>query len=285
MKKILTSWHLLLGFILGLGLGLVISWTIIPQTTPATSPSQLRDDFKDSYRALIAAAYASTGNLPRAQSRLAALNDPDSVVAIKSQAQRALAKGDSPESLDALAALVANLEKEISATEITAASIPTQTPQIATKTGIAPTATESASTPEPPMPTLTEIPFFTRTPASITTASPTPGAPYVLQTQDEICSVNLSEGLLMVYVSDKSNKAVAGVEIIVTWGGNEEHFFTGLKPELGNGYADFAMEPGKTYALRLAAGSTAASNLSIPSCQDDEGNPYWGVLRLKFQQP
>ena len=131
MKKILASWHLLLGLILGLGLGLVISWTMLPQTPPAISPARLRNDFKDSYRALIAAAYASTGDLPRAKSRLATLNDPDSVVAIKSQAQRALAEGDSPESLDALAALAANLEQEVSAKQSVATQKPTRTPHIA----------------------------------------------------------------------------------------------------------------------------------------------------------
>ncbi|MBT7782789.1 MAG: hypothetical protein HN741_07725, partial [Anaerolineae bacterium] len=126
---------------------------------------------------------------------------------------------------------------------------------------------------------------FTRTPASIAEASPTPSAPYILQTQDEICSINISEALLMVFVSDISQKELPGVEIIISWEGNEEHFYTGLKPELNKGYADFLMEPNQHYSLRLATGSTAASNLSAPLCQDDEGNNYWGSLRLKFERP
>ena len=89
----------------------------------------------------------------------------------------------------------------------------------------------------------------------------------------------------MVYIQDASKKAIAGTEIIVEWDGNEEHFFTGLKPELGNGYADFAMEIGKIYSLRLATGSVAVSGLSTPPCQDESGNHYWGSIRLIFQQP
>jgi len=76
-----------------------------------------------------------------------------------------------------------------------------------------------------------------------------------------------------------------GTEIIISWNGNEEHFFTGIKPELGNGYADFAMDPNQSYSLRLATGSTAVSGLSAPSCEDEDGNQYWGSLRLKFEQP
>ena len=89
----------------------------------------------------------------------------------------------------------------------------------------------------------------------------------------------------MIYVSDESQKALSSIEIIVEWEGNEEHFFTGLKPNLGEGYADFEMNPNKTYALHLAAGSVAVSGLSAPACQDKEGNHYWGSLQLKFEQP
>ena len=31
------------------------------------------------------------------------------------------------------------------------------------------------------------------------------------------------------------------VELVVTWDEGEDHFFTGLQPELGLGYGDFLM--------------------------------------------
>ncbi len=286
MKKILGFWHLLGGLILGIGLGLVISWILLPQATTDIAPSMLQSDFKDKYRALIAVAYLSTGDLPRAKSRLAPLNDVDTVSAIESQAQRTLAEGDSSESLEALAVLAVELRKEIALTQIIATSTEfiTQPPRTSTPMGTPPTPT-AVYIDDLAVATLTPIPFFTRTPASTTVASPTARAPYILKTQDEICSTNISEALLMVFVSDESQKELSGVEIIITWDGNEEHFFTGLKPDLNRGYADFAMDPNQNYSLRLATGSTAASNLSAPACQDDEGNHYWGSLRLKFEQP
>jgi len=285
MKKILNSWHLLGGLILGVGLGLVISWVLLPQATTKAVPSMLQNDFKDSYRSLIAVAYASTGDLPRAKSRLSALGDVDMVGAIESQAQRALAEGDSPESLEALAILAVNLRKETALTQITA----TATEFLTQPSHISTIGTSSTPTiafiDDEAVATVTPIPFFTRTPIATTEASPTARAPYILKTQDEICSTNISEALLMVFVSDASQKELSGVEIIISWDGNEEHFFTGLKPELNRGYADFMMEPNQNYSLRLAAGSTAASNLSAPACQDEDGHHYWGSLRLKFEQP
>ncbi|MBT3336594.1 MAG: hypothetical protein HN855_12190 [Anaerolineae bacterium] len=288
MKTDRLPWHLLAGLILGLGLGLVISWGIAPLKYTDTPPSLLRGDFKDAYRALIASAYASTGDLERAEERLSALGDINSVEALAIQAQRAVAEGNTAQK-DALAALASDLGENISSRGVTPTSTRflTQTPG-PTRTGTPPASEEgnnTETTPEPPDATLTPIPIYTRTPASTPTAIPTVGAPYILVTQDEICSTNISEGLLMVYVSDAAQKTVSGAEIIVEWDQEEEHFFTGLKPELGHGYADFAMEANKTYALRLATGSTAVGDLSSPPCQDSEGNHYWGSLRLRFQQP
>ncbi len=288
MKSERIPWHLLAGLVLGLGLGLVISWVIAPAQYTDTPPSILRDDFKDSYRALIASAYASMDDLERAEERLATLGDANPVEALTVQAQRELAAGNTTKS-EALAQLANDLAQQYAAITVspTSTRFLTQTPgPTRTQRPVSTQGTEDVNaTPEAPIATLTAIPISTRTPAATATAIPTVGAPYILVTQDEICSTNLSEGLLMVFVSDAAQKPVSGAEIVIEWDGNEEHFFTGLKPELGNGYADFSMQPNQSYALRLAAGSTATGGLSAPPCQDSNGNHYWGSLRLKFQQP
>lgn len=288
MKTERIPWHLLAGLILGLGLGLLISWIIAPVKYTDTPPSLLRSDFKDAYRALIASAYTTTGDIERAEERLATLGDADPLEALAMQAQRTVAEGDTYQT-DALAVLATDLGQEISFREVT----PTSTRFLTQTPGPTPTKTPSPingddtnTTPEPPDPTLTPVPISTRTPASTSTTIPTVGAPYILIAQDEICSTNISEGLLMIYVTDSAQRPLPGVEIIVEWQQQEEeHFFTGLKPELGHGYADFAMEPAQVYALHLATGSTAVGDLSSPPCQDKEGNHYWGSLRLRFQRP
>lgn len=76
-----------------------------------------------------------------------------------------------------------------------------------------------------------------------------------------------------------------GMEIQITWEANEDRFFTGLKPELGNGYADFLMTPNIAYAVQLAQGSDVASGLMTPACQTSSGENYFGGFKLTFQQP
>jgi hypothetical protein len=75
------------------------------------------------------------------------------------------------------------------------------------------------------------------------------------------------------------------VELIVTWQGGEDHFFTGLKPELGLGYADFTMTPGVEYTLQLGAGGEPVTDLKPAECQAAGGARYWGSWRLIFIQP
>ena len=290
MKLERIPWHLLIGLILGLGLGLVISWEIAPSQYSDTPPSILRSDFKDSYRALIASAYTSTGDFERAETRLAALEDTNLIEALTVQAQRELAEGNI-ELSEILASLAKAIQEKNSPVEVDLTGTPaqTQTPRITSTVTLIVQGQEETpapeSTPDAPIATPTDIPINTRTPAPSSTPIPTLGVPYILMTQDEICSENLSEGLLMVFVSDTAQKPIPGVEVIVEWGGSEEHFFTGLKPEIGTGYADFTMQPNHSYALRLATGSTAVGNLSAPPCQDADGNHYWGSLRLKFEHP
>ncbi len=292
MSRERIPWHLLIGIALGFGLGLVISWGIAPQAYTVTSPDILRADFKDAYRVVIAQAYAATGDLQRAQSRLATLADENPVEALTIQAQRELANEKMTES-ESLANLAAALQTAQRAAETapSATPKPSQTPKVTSTVTLIVAAKTDAheetaqEDPDVPISTPTDVPYNTITPAPTSTAIPTVSAPYVLMTQDEVCSENLSEGLLMVFVTDALQKPIAGAEVIVEWDGNEEHFFTGLKPELGMGYADFTMQPNQSYALRLASGSTAVVNLSAPPCQDAAGNHYWGGLRLRFQKP
>jgi len=72
---------------------------------------------------------------------------------------------------------------------------------------------------------------------------------------------------------------------VIAWPGGQENFFTGLKPEVGDGYADFVMQEGFSYTLRLATDSETASDLSIPPCQKKDGTAYAGGIILVFQQP
>ncbi|MEZ0396230.1 MAG: hypothetical protein ABWK53_07390, partial [Anaerolineales bacterium] len=93
-------------------------------------------------------------------------------------------------------------------------------------------------------------------------------------------------GLLQIEVQDAARQPIAGMEIIVSWPGGQERLFTGLKPELGNGYADFRMTPGVSYAVRLLPDNVpAATDLRAPTCTTGEGTSFTGSLRLLLRQP
>ncbi len=264
------------GALLGIALGLLYAWVISPVEYVDATPETLRADFKDRYREVIAMAYAATGNLPRARARLWLLGDEDPVQSVEAQAQRALAAGEPSARVQALV-LLASALRSPPATVIPVASPTLPGP---TLTGPPTTVTATATS----RPTHTPVPIHTLTPRPTRTPTATPGAPYALIAQDSICDPNLTEGLLQVIVRDASGRQVAGAEIVVIWEGGEEHFFTGFKPELGNGYADFIMDPDVIYALRMADGGATIATLTAPLCQEGD-EPYWGSLRLIFQQP
>ena len=91
--------------------------------------------------------------------------------------------------------------------------------------------------------------------------------------------------MLIVESQDAEGEPISGVEVIVTWLGGEDHFFTGLKPDLGAGYADFIMEPGVNYTLRLAGGGEPVSGLTVTECQPASGERQMASWRLIFVQP
>ena len=113
MRRI--PWNVLLALLAGVGLGLVYAWVLSPRQITDAQPGALRADFKDQYRSVVAAAYAATGNLPRAQARLALLADTDSVEALNAQAQRmkaGSAAGDEFENADLVVALALALSED-----------------------------------------------------------------------------------------------------------------------------------------------------------------------------
>ena len=120
-------WYLLTGLLLGLVIGLVYAWLVNPVVYTHSTPSGLQEDHRDTYRSMIAQAYATTGDLERAQLRLAVLEDDNPVYALGSQAQRCMAE-ENPEEARALALLASALQSGApAAPTATTEPIPTQT--------------------------------------------------------------------------------------------------------------------------------------------------------------
>jgi len=280
-------WHIIMALLLGLGAGLLIAWVFVPVQYTDTDPASLRADFKEQYRLVIATAYAADGDLARAQARLTLLADVNPIEALSLQADSVRGNGDA-----AAAGLLTDLAFALK-------NPPSQTAPVPTSVSVAGTPADTLS-PSPAAPTATDAPTITPLPSAtfpaLTTPiatlvprptrvpSPTPGAAFALISAEVICDPEAMPGLLQVVVLDAANKPAPGIEIIINWNGGEEHFFTGLKPDLGNGYADFNMTPGLVYTLRLAAGSNTVTDLAVPNCQRDNGTDYNGGIKLIFKQ-
>jgi hypothetical protein len=279
-------WDIILALLAGLAVGLIYSWEISPLRVVDAEPSALRADFKDDYRAAIAAAYAADGNLPRAQARMALLRDPDPVAVLNAQAQRMTGNSNPFQKADQVAALAVALGQ-------TTDSVPTA---LATASAITSFKATSTMTPSPPPvnvpiiltgtpPAETQPIQASSTPHPTDTPLPTLGPPFALTGREEICDIKLPTGLLQIIVLNSNRRQMPAMKVMITWDGGEEQFFTGLKPELGNGYADYIMVPDIAYTVQLETGSDMATGLAAPTCQTPNGETFFGGIKLTFQQP
>jgi hypothetical protein len=257
MRRI--GWFLLiLGISLGTIFGLYYAWEIGPIDPKDAVPSDLQEHFQEELRTLIAIAYAKTGDLNRALRRLELLSEPGNAQTLKSLAQKHLADGHPEEDVRAVAQMAAALATREASPLITAESSRTITP---------------TNSPTPP-PTTTPIP----------TDTPTPIPAYQVRSVEEVCDPSLVDPLIQVFVYDSVGEPKPGVEVMVLWGEGEDHFFTGLKPEVGPGYGDFSTEQGKQYRVMVAGSNNSLTELEEVECfEDEEGYPgSWLVI---FEEP
>ncbi len=252
-----------LGVVLGAALGLYYAWILNPVEYVDTSPSSLRASYREEYVTLIAEAYEATGDLERARTRLALFDLSDPGEALAALAQQHLAEDEAVDEARALAGLAGDL-----ATRPTA--IPTRSPRRARTATPTPSPTPRRATRRPPP-----------TP----TASPTAGPPFELANRDQLCDPDLQPPLLQVIVQDAAGEPVPGAEVTVIWDQGQDHFFTGLKPELGQGYGDFTLDPDVTYTVQLARADLPVSSVRSPPCELDSGESFPGSIRLEFIQP
>jgi hypothetical protein len=277
MEQNRGNWYLLTGLLIGLALGLIYSWAISPVTEVDTHPHLLREDYKDIYRSMVSRAYQSNQNLPRAQARLELIGDEDPSLALAAQAQRFLAENGDTE----MAKILANLS---AAMQIAAGPVPTPLPPTATS-GVDPSATpdlsedqesEGESDPE----------SISEDTSAGPTPSPTTAPPFILQDSSPICDPTLGETLVQVIATNGSGEGVPGITLQISLGIDpKEVFYTGLKPELGLGYADYTAEPGLTYQLDVPESGLVVTDIELPTCQNDAGDSYWGSWEIYITHP
>ncbi len=257
----MKGWHsalLLLAVAAGLAGGLLYAWVLNPTQVHDTRPRALRAGDKLVYLVLIGDLYASEGDLDRAGERLAALGvEPDGPM-LAGLLEQVLDEGGRPEDVRNLAHLAESLGASGGVVAVFAG--PSPAPALPPKAGVVPTPTL--------LPTATPAPTF------------------LLAEQAERCADPGRPGLITVVVRDAAGKELPGVQVLVSWAGGQDRFWTGLRPALGAGYADFQMARRTAYDVSLATYPSESarglvSALSPGLCGEGVSAVEW---KLVFQQ-
>lgn len=263
------SWAgLLVGLILGLTLGLLYAWLIDPVIVRNTAPADLHPDDKQVYIVVAAQEYAANGNLERFVNRLRALEpnrNPFEVAA--NTACQLIQRGQVDELTDiaVIRSLRAIYEPQgfQAACDLTAFNTPVPlavvipTATITPSPTITPAASKTATQVIEPAPLNTAIP-------SMTPISSAGG--FQVGFIETFCDVALS-GVIEVYARDEFGVGLAGVAIEVRDQDRQAQiFYTGLKPERGDGYADFSMSEGGRYRVGVRSEGQSSRELEATPC-------------------
>jgi hypothetical protein len=96
--------------------------------------------------------------------------------------------------------------------------------------------------------------------------------------QQRFCERGEGSDLLRVNVYDGEGKPLPSVELLVRWTGGEDRFFTGLKPDVSPGYADYDLATGGSYQVGvIGTESDVAQGISGGDCTDELARVVWEV--------
>lgn len=300
-------WAPLAGLLVGLVLGVAYSWLIDPVELTNTHPALLRVDHRHDWVRLTALSYAADGDLARAKRRLVGIDDEDIEEALAALIEDYAAQGRSAETLRRLTTLAEALDIHTPAMLVYARTpTPTRPPPTSTR---APTSTPSptptltprpsrtpTNTPSPtPTPTPTRLsplptPAATSTPENLTPSpTPTPALAFRIAEKEQTCDPGAGQQI-QIEVEDEEGQPMPGVSIWLTWAEGADRAVTGLKPELGRGYVDFAVEPDVAYAVAIDELSVPLTrNLQLEPCPpgeagEEESEPALGGWYLAIER-
>lgn len=242
--------YLLTGLGIGLIAGIIIAWILWPPHVIDVGPANLDDTHKEQYRLMVSLAFASSGDLGRAQARIALLQDGDPVRSLTTQAQLALVNSTMQREARALAGLASALQAFTASQEATAAAI--NTPDLSQQ-GEVSTPFEAGTT----------------------------SATYSLQSQELVCDAVDTPPYLKIYVFDVNANPQAGVPLSLASDEGSVELATGLHPEMSPGYAEFILSPRVVYTLSIN-GVEMMGGIQAAACQTESGDPAWGSWQFLF---
>ena len=270
--------YLISGLIIGLLFGVIYSWVIDPVEFIDAAPSSLSDEYKAEYRELIAMAYSANEDIGRAQARLSLLNEEDQILLLGAQGQQLQADTTKIRQARAILLLAEDLQEYIlngpdAFVVIDETGVP-EDKQTEGTTEVQPTEGTSIE------PTVASEPVTNN--GENTSSEPKNEGIFQLDQQMDVCDPILPQGLLQVVVVDSEDNPIPGVRGTIYWEEGSDYFYTGLFPDLGDGYGDYVMKDNVSYKLQIGQGSTLIEKITPPICTAENGKEYFGGLWLKF---
>lgn len=271
---IFTWKNFLIGLAIGLVGGLIYAWLINPVAYQDVGPDRLNSDDRQAYILLVSEAYLQDGNLSRARTRLNLLGGDDPAELVAEQANQAFSDGADPEEVRALSVLAEALGGQPLAEEVFSGTL-------------APTSAPFEVTLED-TPGILPPQAITITPAAPTELPPT--SPNTVDQETEldliartiICEDDYPAGQIEIYVVDSAGQGIPGIRTLIEWDDGQDIFFTGLKPEIDPGYADYDMEPNRIYRLTLVGLTEPVVGIESSTCGTPSGRAQLPTYRLEF---
>lgn len=101
--------------------------------------------------------------------------------------------------------------------------------------------------------------------------------------KDPICRDDYPPGRIEVYVNNAEGNGIPAIEILVEWADQQATFFTGLKPEIDPGYADFQMAPNQTYTVTLVGLAEPVLGIDSHACETSSGTAQTPTYQLVYE--
>jgi hypothetical protein len=280
---------LIVGLILGLAAGLLYTWVISPPEYYDTYPPLLDKAYRSEWIQMTALAYGTEGNWSRTQLRLQGLSEADIRPIVAAVLDQAVASGRPLVTLQRMAKLAAFYGIDTPAVTIYTgadSTAPTPAPTV-TSQAIPPTSAPTA-TAIPPTNTPVPVPTITTT----TAISPSLSAFHIVsQTltctdQPQIAvSLVLSHTITVRRREEVEWLPLPGREVWLLWEDGADRAVTGFNTEMGLGYADFIVAPGRVYKLYIDVPRGApVSTIQVEPCTGDEGEGWISRLLVLMAQ-
>ncbi len=285
---------LLTGLIIGVALGLFFAWEIQPVEYYDSYPPLLYIEYRRDWIRMTTQSHGVLPDLTRAQARLRDLDTAEVRQVMDEALAQAVTQGRPVAQLRRMAELAASYGVDTANVRIyTSAQVPTALPATLQPTPLTPATATATPDSVPPAPTPTTISIVLPTP----TPQPTPQtlSPYTVVQRESDCALHPTIAISLtqeITVTVRGRERVQqvplpGVELWLLWDEGADHAFTGLRPERGLGYADFAVEPAHNYTLYVNAPTGApVATLTIGPCPGD-ADLVWTTwsLTLLYVEP